>query len=229
MRLNTHLACVELRDLHLKTNIGTYGPHDVVPDAHVLDLTLWLSPALVLIAQDGMAHVFDYDPLVAEIDRLAADGHYETQERLITRIVQACAAYREIEALDIGLCKSPVRQGSGALGVRVSVDAHALNALRQIESTDVQQAMGSLSGWTLDTHPQHHTACLFKSWTLPSFEAAVARFNQIAQLAQTQDHHPEVLSSYTQLQVRIWTHDAAGLTHKDFTLAEAIDQLSTAL
>ena len=228
MRLNTHLACVELRDLHLKTNIGTYGPHDVVPDAHVLDLTLWLSPALVLIAQDGMAHVFDYDPLVAEIDRLAADGHYETQERLITRIVQACAAYREIEALDIGLCKSPVRQGSGALGVRVSVDAHTLNALRQIESTDVQQAMGSLSGWTLDTHPQHHTACLFKSWTLPSFEAALARFNQIAQLAQTQDHLPEVLSSYTQLQVRIWTHDAAGLTHKDFTLAQAIDQLSTA-
>ena len=228
MRLNTHLACVELRDLHLKTNIGTYGPHDVVPDAHMLDLTLWLSPALVLIAQDGMSHVFDYDPLVAEIDRLAADGHYETQERLITRIVHACAAYREIEALNIGLCKSPVRQGSGALGVRVSVDAHTLNALRHIESTDVQQAMTALSQWTLETHPQHHTLCLFKSWTLPSFEAAVARFNQIAQLAQTQDHHPEVLSSYTQLQVRIWTHDAAGLTHKDFTLAQAIDQLSTA-
>jgi dihydroneopterin aldolase len=123
-------ACVELRDLRLNTDIGTYGPHDVVPDAHVLDLTLWLSPALVLIAQDGMAHVFDYDPLIAEIDRLAADGHYETQERLITRIVHACAAYTEIEALDIGLRKSPVRQGSGSLGLRVSVDAHTLNTLR---------------------------------------------------------------------------------------------------
>jgi dihydroneopterin aldolase len=130
MRLNTHMACIELRDLQLNTNIGTYGPHDVVPDAHVLDLTLWLSPALVLIAQDGMAHVFDYDPLVAEIDRLAADGHYETQERLITRIVHACATYPEIEALEIGLRKSPVRQGSGSLGVRVLVDAPTLNTLR---------------------------------------------------------------------------------------------------
>lgn len=221
-------ACVELRDLHLNTNIGTYSPHDVVPDAHVLDLTLWLSPALVLIAQDGMAHVFDYDPLVDEIDRLASDGHYETQERLITRIVQACAAYREIEALDIGLCKSPVRQGSGTLGVRMSVDAQALNALRQIESTDMQQAMTSLSGWAVDMHPQHHTPCLSKSWMLPSFDVAVERFNQIAQLAQMQDHHPEVLSSYTHLEVRLWTHDAAGLTHKDFALAKAIDQLSTA-
>jgi pterin-4a-carbinolamine dehydratase/dihydroneopterin aldolase len=226
-RPTSRQACVELRDLRLNTHIGTYGPHDVVPDAHVLDLTLWLSSALVLIAQDGMSHVFDYDPLVAEIDRLADDGHYETQECLITRIVHACAAYREIEALDIGLRKSPVRQGSGALGVRVSVDAHTLNALRHIESTDVQQAMTALSQWTLETHPQHHTLCLFKSWTLPSFGEALARFNQIAQLAQTQDHHPEVLSSDAQLQVRIWTHDAAGLTHKDFTLAQAIDQLST--
>jgi dihydroneopterin aldolase len=123
-------ACVELRDLQLNTNIGTYGPNDVVPDAHTLDLTLWLSPALVLIEQDGMAHVFDYDPLMADIDRLAADGHYETQERLITRIVHACAIYPAIEALEIGLRKSPVRQGSGSLGVRLSVDAKTLSALR---------------------------------------------------------------------------------------------------
>ena len=140
MRLNTNSpwsslspsvrACVELRGLRLNTNIGTYGTNDVVPDAHTLDLTLWLAPALVLIEQDGMTHVFDYDPLVADIDRLAADGHYETQERLITRIIHACAAYPAIDALDIGLRKSPVRQGSGSLGVRVSVDAKALSALR---------------------------------------------------------------------------------------------------
>jgi 4a-hydroxytetrahydrobiopterin dehydratase len=98
--------------------------------------------------------------------------------------------------------------------------------LHKLQPTDVQTAMSTLSGWALDT--QHQPPCLFKSWTLPSFEEAVARFNQIAQLAQTQDHHPEVLSSYTHLQVRIWTHDVAGLTHKDFALASAIDQLSTA-
>jgi dihydroneopterin aldolase len=123
-------ACIELRDLRLSTDIGTYGPHDVVPDAHVLDLTLWLAASWVLISQDGMAHVFDYDPLMIEIDRLAADGHYETQERLITRIVHACASYSEIEALDIDLHKSPVREGSGSLGVRLSIDTNTLNAMR---------------------------------------------------------------------------------------------------
>jgi 4a-hydroxytetrahydrobiopterin dehydratase len=98
----------------------------------------------------------------------------------------------------------------------------------KLQPTEVELAMTNLTGWTLGTHAQHQTPCLSKSWTLPSFEAAVDRFNQIAQLAQTQDHHPEVLSSYTHLQVRIWTHDVAGLTHKDFALASAIDQLSTA-
>jgi hypothetical protein len=61
-----------------------------------------------------------------EIDRLAADGHYETQERLITRIVHACAGYSEIDALDIGLRKSPVLEGSGSLGVRLSIDTTTL-------------------------------------------------------------------------------------------------------
>jgi dihydroneopterin aldolase len=53
------------------------------------DLSLGLALDRVLIAQDGMAYVFDYDPLIVEIDRLAADGHYETQERLMTRIASA--------------------------------------------------------------------------------------------------------------------------------------------
>jgi dihydroneopterin aldolase len=123
-------AVIELRDLQLKTDIGTYGPNDTRPDVHVLDLTLGISVNQVVIAQDGMAHVFDYDPLVIEIDRLAADGHYETQERLITRIASACAAHPAIQYMEICLKKSPVRSGSGSLGVRLTLDKVATNALR---------------------------------------------------------------------------------------------------
>ena len=123
---------IELKDFHLATRIGTYTPGDTVPEYHALDLTLWITPALVLIPEDGMAHVFDYDPLVIEIERLAADGLYETQERLMTRIVQACATYPVIEALDIALRKFPVRAGSGSLGVRSSVDGMQLERMRQV-------------------------------------------------------------------------------------------------
>ncbi len=123
-------AVIELRDLHLKTNIGTYGPNDTRPDVHILDLTLGISVNQVVIAQDGMEHVFDYDPLVTEIDRLAADIHYDTQERLITRIASACAAYPAIQFMEICLKKSPVRSGSGSLGVRLTLDESATTPLR---------------------------------------------------------------------------------------------------
>jgi len=94
----------------------------------------------------------------------------------------------------------------------------------KLSTTQIQSHMSGLNGWTLeaDTH------AITKAWTLANFDAAVTLFNQIAQLAKGQDHHPEVWSSYTQLRVRLWTHDAAGLTDKDFTLAQAIDQLSIA-
>lgn len=127
---NSTASQIELKDFHLPTRIGTYAPGDTVPDYHALDLTLWIDPALVLIAQDGMAHVFDYDPLVIEIKRLAADGLYETQERLMTRIVQACAAYPAIEALEMALRKFPVRAGRGSLGVRLVVDGAQLQRMR---------------------------------------------------------------------------------------------------
>ena len=121
---------IELKDLKIAARIGTYGTGDVVPEAHLLDLTLTIAADLVLIAQDGMAHVFDYDPLIRQIDALASERHYETQERLMTHIAHACAAYPMIKALDICLRKRPVLAGSGSLGVRLILDAEALMALR---------------------------------------------------------------------------------------------------
>lgn len=123
-------STVELTNLEIPVEIGIYGPGDTVPDAHLLDLTLTVDPALVLIEADGMDHVFDYDPLIAEILRLAQDGPYATQERLMTRVVNACAAHRQIEAAEVFLRKTPVAKGTGALGLRLSVDSAYLEGLR---------------------------------------------------------------------------------------------------
>ena len=126
----TTSARIELKDLEIQTQIGTYAPGAVIPKQHLLDLTLWIQPQLVLISKDVMENVFDYDPLVVEIDILAGDGHYEMQERLMSRIVQACAKYPAIESLEIGLRKLPVRAGTGSLGVRLLVDQETLKSLR---------------------------------------------------------------------------------------------------
>jgi dihydroneopterin aldolase len=126
-----HQAFIELRDLKLTTQIGTFALASDAPKEHRLDLTLGIDAKLVLIESDTMAYVFDYDPLVLDIDRLSRDGHYETQERLLTRIVHACATYSEIISVDINLRKGPVLNASGSLGVRLHLDQAAFSALRR--------------------------------------------------------------------------------------------------
>lgn len=135
----TRIAAIELRDLHLPVSIGTYGPDDVVPDAHILDLTLTIAPELVQITADDMAQVFDYDPLIAEIAAISRSRVFETQEYLMTLIAQACAAYSEITGLEMCLRKRPVLDGTGSLGVRLALSAQELAALR------APQNRGSLS------------------------------------------------------------------------------------
>ncbi len=124
-------STVELTGLQLPVDLGTYGPGDIVPDAHWLDLTLTIDASLVLIGQDAMPLVFDYDPLVREIDGLARDGHYQTQEWLMTRIVRACARYSQIEGVELMVYKSPVLAETGKLGVRLALDRQALERLRE--------------------------------------------------------------------------------------------------
>ena len=124
-------STVELTELELDCEIGTYSLNDIVPSAHMLDLKLSINPELVFIETDGMVNVFDYDPLIAEIVKLARDGHYETQERLLTRIVTACADQPQVTALEVFLRKTPVTSKGGTLGIRLKVDAGHLVHIRK--------------------------------------------------------------------------------------------------
>ena len=125
----TRTAKVELRDLQIAAAIGTYEAGAVIPDAHILDLTLTIAADLVQVSADDMALVFDYDP-ITQIDQIARKQKYETQEYLMTLIVSACADYDQIAALDICLRKQPVLAGTGSLGMRLTLETADLAALR---------------------------------------------------------------------------------------------------
>ncbi len=96
---------------------------------HLLDLSLVIDPSLVLIKNDGMELVFDYDPLIAKILQLSGECHYDTQERLLTRIIHACAGHAEIQSVTVNLRKTPV-VNDGFLGLEVTVDNKYLDELR---------------------------------------------------------------------------------------------------
>ena len=68
-----------------------------------------------------MAHVFDYDPMVAGIQTQVGAGHRATQERLVSEIAHVCATCRDVKAAAIYLRKFPVYGQNGTLGMQLSL------------------------------------------------------------------------------------------------------------
>jgi 4a-hydroxytetrahydrobiopterin dehydratase len=64
-----------------------------------------------------------------------------------------------------------------------------------------------------------------KTFRLGSFPAAVAFVTQIAFLAEAAGHHPDIDIRWRDVILALTTHDAGGLTGKDFDLAVQIDEI----
>jgi 4a-hydroxytetrahydrobiopterin dehydratase len=63
-------------------------------------------------------------------------------------------------------------------------------------------------------------------WKFKDFVQAMAFMNAVAEVAERMNHHPEWSNVYNRVNVRLTTHDAGGLTHLDFALAQAMDSLA---
>ncbi|MFL0576207.1 4a-hydroxytetrahydrobiopterin dehydratase [Brevibacterium luteolum] len=50
--------------------------------------------------------------------------------------------------------------------------------------------------------------------------------NRIGAAAEDADHHPDILLTYPQVQVTLWSHDVGGLTSRDIRMALTISQLA---
>ncbi|MFC5682697.1 4a-hydroxytetrahydrobiopterin dehydratase [Flavobacterium sp. MAHUQ-51] len=64
-----------------------------------------------------------------------------------------------------------------------------------------------------------------KEFLFKDFNQALAFIVQLGMLAEKHNHHPELHNVYNRVSVRLTTHDANGVTFKDFDLAKAIDKL----
>ena len=60
---------------------------------------------------------------------------------------------------------------------------------------------------------------LERTFELPSFPEAIAFVNRVAELAQAEDHHPDVTISYKKVTLRWTTHSEGGITERDRVIA----------
>lgn len=66
---------------------------------------------------------------------------------------------------------------------------------------------------------------LEKKFVFKDFKQALGFMVQVGLLAEKKNHHPELFNVYNKITIRLNTHDAKGVTDKDFDLAKDINEL----
>lgn len=89
----------------------------------------------------------------------------------------------------------------------------------RVEGAALEALLTSVSGWQLAGDR------IRKHLRFADFRAAMAFLNAMAELAESEGHHPDFSVHYSTVDVEIWTHAAGGLTENDFILAAKIDAL----
>ena len=72
---------------------------------------------------------------------------------------------------------------------------------------------------------EHH---LEKEFKFKNFRDALAFTNKVGELAEGQNHHPDIYLAWGKVKITIWTHKIDGLTESDFVLAAKIEELQSA-
>lgn len=84
---------------------------------------------------------------------------------------------------------------------------------------DVQKYLGQVDNWEVVEDGRK----IHKAFTFPNFVKALEFVNAVGDLAEKEEHHPDILLTYGKAEITIWTHTVGGLSVNDFILAARID------
>ncbi|HEY3131996.1 MAG TPA: 4a-hydroxytetrahydrobiopterin dehydratase [Acidobacteriota bacterium] len=90
-----------------------------------------------------------------------------------------------------------------------------------LTAEQIKPLQRQVSGW--EVIENHHIKKQFK---FPDFKTALDFANKVGELAEEEDHHPDILLAWGKAEITLWTHKAKGLTENDFILAAKIDQVA---
>ena len=87
----------------------------------------------------------------------------------------------------------------------------------QLTDAEVQSFLARSPGWRREGDE------IVRTYELPTFPAAIAFVGKVAQIAEANDHHPDIDIRYRKVTLRLTTHDAGGLTWRDTQVAAECD------
>lgn len=92
--------------------------------------------------------------------------------------------------------------------------------LAKLTAAELQQALPTLASWSLVNGKLH------KAFQFASFIEAFGFMTKVALVAEAMNHHPEWSNVYNRVTIDLTTHDAGGISARDFELAAKMDSLA---
>jgi len=84
---------------------------------------------------------------------------------------------------------------------------------------EIDARLAEHPGWAYDGE------ALVRTFDHGDFNGSIAFVNRVAAAANGLDHHPDIALSWSAVTIRTWSHDASGVTARDFALIAALDAL----
>lgn len=91
--------------------------------------------------------------------------------------------------------------------------------MTKLNEDEIQEQLQNIKGW------EYNEGALETTFEFKNFKETFATMTRIAFECEAQNHHPDWNNVYNTLHVRLNTHDAGGVTQKDFQLAHAIEKI----
>jgi 4a-hydroxytetrahydrobiopterin dehydratase len=91
-----------------------------------------------------------------------------------------------------------------------------------LSKRDTRRLLAEVDGWI------ERDRKLRKTFRFPDFRSAMAFLTRVADLAESEGHHPDFCVHFNRVDFTIWTHAIGGLSENDFILASKIDEIAAA-
>lgn len=93
-------------------------------------------------------------------------------------------------------------------------------AITKLDTDEVARQLAQLPGWTVEAGKLH------REYRFANFVEAFGVMTSAALVAERMNHHPEWFNVWNTVKVDLTTHDAGGITSKDFELAAAMERIA---
>jgi len=89
----------------------------------------------------------------------------------------------------------------------------------KLSPAEIERRLQPLPDWVVDQHK------LYRQFVFRDFVEAFGFISRVALLAEAMNHHPEWSNVYNRVDIHLTSHDAGGISERDFTLASRINRL----